>query len=355
MFWRNCQFTRKATFRRIANQVLSIGMVLLASQATSPAAESDPVSGLITLKNPTATLSQSGGWNVSLVTDGTTNDAAGWAVYDFSKDAAGAETAVFETESDIGFASGSQITFSLYHVNHNPQAALGRFRFSYTTDSRDTFANGANSGGDVTADWTVLIPESASATDGPTLSILEDDSILASGENPTNSVYTVTVKTIAQGITGFRLEALEDASLPASGPGRSPNGNFVLTEMMVVATALPPTNPPPPAVSDYDLSRDFSPANNPNDVWSYGAKPSIDGSFSAFGIRGLNPFEYWQLVPSQEPTIYRNGTTNTITLAAGQGVFPPETTFLYSGTDGATNPFGVVRFTAPASVLRNTT
>ena len=307
---------------------------------------------VVPLKNPTATLSQSGGWNVSVVTDNVTNDFAGWAIYDFNTGSASAQTAVFETETNVGFATGSALTFALYHVNHNPQATLGRFRLSYTTDARDTFADGLNSGGDVTASWTVLSPKAASATDGAILSILEDGSILASGANPTKSVYTVAADTLAQGITGFRLEALEDPSLPTSGPGRAGNGNFVLTEMTVEATVLAPTNQPPPDYSDYVLSRDFSPTNNPSGAWSYGAKPSLDGAFSAFGIRGLNPFEYWQLVASQEPTIYRNGTSETINIG-GQGIFPPGTVFLYSGTDGATNPFGVVRFTVPSGGSSN--
>jgi len=43
---------------------------------------------------------------------------------------------------------------------------------------------------------------------------------------------------------GFRLEALEDNSLPSNGPGLSnSNGNFVLTEFMVVATEFPVPEP----------------------------------------------------------------------------------------------------------------
>jgi choice-of-anchor C domain-containing protein len=242
MIWSKQGISRKGTICRSAFKILTLGFAVLASGAFDCAAEP------IVLKNPTATFSQSGGWNVSLVTDGTTNNAAGWAIYDSSQGGAGPATAVFEADSDVGFASGSALTFVLYHVNLNPQHALGRFRLSYTTDARDTFANGLNSGGDVTANWTVLTPEAATATGGATLTILEDGSVLAGGENPVKSVYSVLAKTAAQGITGFRLEALEDSSLPSSGPGRFPNGNFVLTEITVGVVALTPTNPPPPTV-----------------------------------------------------------------------------------------------------------
>jgi hypothetical protein len=49
-------------------------------------------------------------------------------------------------------------------------------------------------------------------------------------ENSGVDTYTVRVKTKLDGITGFRLEALADAKLPESGPGRAGSGNFVLSE-----------------------------------------------------------------------------------------------------------------------------
>jgi hypothetical protein len=198
----------------------------------------------VTLQNPTATISQINGWNASTLTDGVTNDFAGWAVYDFSRNGSFSETAVVETASNVGFASGSRLTFVLYHVNHNPQHGLGRFRLSYTTDSRDTFADGLDSNGDVTANWTVLAPTSAVATGGETMTIQPDGSILVSGPNPLKTVYAVTAEVSARDITGFRIEALEDPTLPASGPGRYPsNGNFVLTEITAEIAPLSDDSP----------------------------------------------------------------------------------------------------------------
>src|SRR5438067_873180 len=62
-----------------------------------------------------------------------------------------------------------------------------------------------------------------------------DGSVLASGANPANDVYTVTAITPLKGITAIRLEALPDPSLPGKGPGRAPNGNFVLNYLKVDA------------------------------------------------------------------------------------------------------------------------
>ena len=194
----------------------------------------------VVLQNATATLSQAGGWNVGTVIDGVINAEVGWAVYNFSLNQAQAETAVFETSADVGFAGGSLFTFRLSQVNHNPQHTIGRFRLSVTTDSRDNFADGLANGGDVSATWTVLAPSTALATGGIQLDALSDGSILASGANPNNSVYTVTAGTTMEHITGIRLEVMEDASLPFNGPGRYPsNGNFVLSEFELDVVPVP--------------------------------------------------------------------------------------------------------------------
>ena len=69
---------------------------------------------------------------------------------------------------------------------------------------------------------------SVSATSRTILSILGDSSVLAGGPNPDTSVYIVNAPTALTGITGIRIELLEDGSLPDNSPGRAINGNFVL-------------------------------------------------------------------------------------------------------------------------------
>src|SRR6185503_5186112 len=51
--------------------------------------------------------------------------------------------------------------------------------------------------------------------------------------------YTIQAKSDLKSFTGFRLEALNDAELPAGGPGTAPNGNFVLTQFKVSAGGKP--------------------------------------------------------------------------------------------------------------------
>lgn len=84
-------------------------------------------------------------------------------------------------------------------------------------------------------EWHVLEPASFTSAGGAVLKKLMDNSILASGKNPSPETYTITANTPLQGITGIRLEVLSDPSLPKKGPGRAPNGNLVLNEFKVVA------------------------------------------------------------------------------------------------------------------------
>jgi hypothetical protein len=80
--------------------------------------------------------------------------------------------------------------------------------------------------------WTVLNPASAKARSGTELKTQEDGSILGS-KFPNKDTFIVTAETDLSGITGIRLEALPDPSLPVQGPGAAPNGNFVLTGFQV--------------------------------------------------------------------------------------------------------------------------
>jgi hypothetical protein len=153
----------------------------------------------------------------------------------------GSETAVYKAVTDISNPGGTRFTFDLYSLHSNPGHNLGRFRLAVTTDDRSLYGQGIECGNlspEGTATWTVLTPISAVSLNGQTLTIQGDGSILASGTNPASDVVTVVAETPLTGITGFRLEALQDASLPSNGPGRFSNGNFVLTELVVDQEAL---------------------------------------------------------------------------------------------------------------------
>lgn len=86
--------------------------------------------------------------------------------------------------------------------------------------------------------WTVLDPKTFKAKSGATIVKAADQSLLVSGKTATQEEYTVTAEAKIKGITGVRLEALSDPSLPAKGPGRADNGNIVLNEFRVTSSVL---------------------------------------------------------------------------------------------------------------------
>ena len=95
--------------------------------------------------------------------------------------------------------------------------------------------------------WTTLAPTKmeskagassavADVKTGSTLTVQKDGSILVTGKLEAFDLQTITAELKIDGaITGIRLEVLADPSLPAKGPGRAANGNFVLNELKVTA------------------------------------------------------------------------------------------------------------------------
>ena len=133
---------------------------------------------------------------------------------------------------------------------------------------------GLATGGD---QWTVLVPISASSREGATLRTLEDQSLLAGEKKVGTESYTVVAETNLAGITGIRLEVLPDASLPATGPGRASNGNFVLSELRLSVASKSDPLEPAQAVALENASADHQQSgqavaavidNNPGTGWA---------------------------------------------------------------------------------------
>ncbi|WP_425617015.1 PSD1 and planctomycete cytochrome C domain-containing protein [Anatilimnocola sp. NA78] len=77
----------------------------------------------------------------------------------------------------------------------------------------------------------------AKATSGAKAEVLKDGSVLFSGEAAATDTYTLVLAGDPSEISALRIEALTDKSLPSQGPGRTPHGNFVVTEVEVRAAA----------------------------------------------------------------------------------------------------------------------
>ncbi len=86
--------------------------------------------------------------------------------------------------------------------------------------------------------WQVVERVEARSAGGATFTTLPDHSLLAGGPRPGTDTYTLLAWTNLERVTALRIEAIPDASLPSRGSGRSDSGNFVLSELKVVAVPL---------------------------------------------------------------------------------------------------------------------
>jgi hypothetical protein len=87
--------------------------------------------------------------------------------------------------------------------------------------------------------WVTLKPKSAKSKAGATLKVEPDGTIKASGKAGESDVYTLEFNIEHPAITGLRIEVLPDPKLPAQGPGRAVNGNFVLHEFTATTEGKP--------------------------------------------------------------------------------------------------------------------
>ena len=92
-------------------------------------------------------------------------------------------------------------------------------------------------------EFTPAHPITVASANNTTLSVLEGGAVLASGATPSEDSYTVSFD-LPAGLLGalgagaLRVEALTDDSLSQRGPGRRPNGNFVLTGLSATVAPL---------------------------------------------------------------------------------------------------------------------
>jgi hypothetical protein len=155
--------------------------------------------------------------------------------------------ATFRFEKPVKFPGGTRWTIRLEQQAGKKQT-FGRVRLSFGTrldDSRPIevrrrehlekkFRSWQEQEGARAVRWTILRPLEA-RSNLPLLTILEDGSVLASGDQTKRDLYQLKFRTELRGITALRLEALPDERLPKRGPGRvfyeGVAGDFFLSEL----------------------------------------------------------------------------------------------------------------------------
>ncbi len=160
--------------------------------------------------------------------------------------------------------------------------------------------------------WRILEPVAAESANGATLTILDDASILSTGENPDRDTYEITATTDRTNLRMLRLEALTHADLPHTGPGRAENANFVLSEIEAeIASVANPSESK--SIRFVAAAADHEQMNGP-----YPVSAAIDGvvdNTNGWAIEGFNRRENRTAVlVSDEPFGFEGGSTIKVRL-----------------------------------------
>jgi len=141
--------------------------------------------------------------------------------------------------------------------------------------------------------WVVLSGAKVQSTEGVSFEVKPDGSYLALGQAPERDTVTFTVALPIDGVTAVQLDVLTDESLPKGGPGRAPNGNLHLSEIVLKVFGRP--------VRIVKAKADFNQAN-----WE--VRHAIDGdSKTAWGVHPEESKPHRAMFVFEKPLAARKG------------------------------------------------
>lgn len=200
---------------------LSIAAAPLASEA-----EPQPVA----IERAEADFSQEK-FPIAYAVDG--DDKTGWAIRAAADKPSNVNrTAKFHFKEPVGFEGGTRLIVTIKQ-EHGARHTLGRFRLSVGRRHefkeslavrrkaflQQEFAAWLKQESAKAAEWKILKPTKLVST-LPILTVLDDQSVLASGDYHKSETFDVTCQPEPQTITAIRLETIPHESLPNNGPGR---------------------------------------------------------------------------------------------------------------------------------------
>jgi len=182
--------------------------------------------------------------------------------------------------------------------------------------------------------WTRLRPDEA-RSNLPRLTVLEDGSVFASGDQTKSDRYELRFTNLPSEITAIRLEALPDDRLPNHGPGRvfyeGPFGDFFLSEVQLSVDGR--------AVPLAEAAQSFASGKD-------GASAAIDGNpQTGWSINGGQGKTHAAIFTLQEPL--RNAAALDVSLlfekyySAGLGKFRISVTSAQRGDRSTVLPAGI--------------
>jgi hypothetical protein len=153
--------------------------------------------------------------------------------------------------------------------------------------------------------------DQATSSGNARLRIAEDQSVIASENNPATDVHTLTLRTDARDLNLIALEALTDPGFADGRVGRAPNGNAVLTQIEAEAISI----------------ADPGQRQRLNFRWAWASHEQANGDYAIVNAIDLDPKSGWavagHLVPgarwavfaTDQPFGYDGGTKLVVRLS----------------------------------------
>ena len=272
-------------------------------------------------------------YGVAKAIDGDSTSAAGWAIYSPSGPWNVSRAASFALETPAVSPGGSRLTVTI-HQQQGGSHTLGRFRLSVgiQSDSQDRpieerrrelmtrqFQAWQRMAAATVRRWTVLRPASMKSN-AASFSLLDDGSILVSGDATKRDAYELEFPAARQSITALRLEALPHPSLPGGGPGREfidNPGDFYLSSLDLTAARGDESRPVPFVRATHSFARAGTSAQNAIDHDEQTAWLITGGT----GRTQIGVFELGDPLPASDGTVLKIAITHVFYYPASLGRF----------------------------------
>lgn len=246
------------------------------------------------------------GYDAAFAIDG--DPATGWSIGTGGTD----HYLIARAISPIGDSDATLLTFTLVH-NHPERKGgynLGRLRLSAcTTQAPPPAAHEPEFQPLLVNVGFAPMPIAAfTASSGATMTPHPsgDQSILISDGQPLNDTYTLELHTELEEVSGLRIEAIPDPSLPQNGPGRR-SPTFAISEIDVQAAA-----------TDDPENRRLLVLTNPSATDAQRNLPverAVDGNNKTFwGVNDRLPGPCAAAFAFESPITHESGTVFTVTL-----------------------------------------
>ena len=163
--------------------------------------------------------------------------------------------------------------------------------------------------------WQVLNIKKLTTDSNAGTEVLDDGSVLFSGDNADFEAYHFSFEFASTGIRALRIEALTHPSLPAGGPGRARDGQFL---MGVVSAKTSPVGESKTEAVEIKFSRARATDQLDEGTSSITAAITDPGQKSGWAIRPeATGAEHAAILDFEEPLGFDGGTRLTVTMRFG--------------------------------------